>query len=54
MLTMGPVNSQTGPAKRNDKVTMQKHLVLLQANKQLTSVYKIISNLIQTQQHVKL
>jgi len=54
MLTMGPLNSQTGPAKRNDIVTMQKHLVLLKSNKKLTSVYQIVSDLIQTQQHVKL
>ena len=54
MLKMGPLNSQTGPAKRNDKVTMQKHLELLKSNKKLTSVYKIVSDLIQTQQHVKL
>jgi predicted short-subunit dehydrogenase-like oxidoreductase (DUF2520 family) len=54
MLTMGPLNSQTGPAKRNDKVTMQKHLELLKSNKKLTSIYKIVSDLIQTQQHVKL
>jgi predicted short-subunit dehydrogenase-like oxidoreductase (DUF2520 family) len=54
MLTMGPMNSQTGPAKRNDKVTMQKHLDLLKSNKKLISVYKIVSDLIQIQQHVKL
>jgi len=54
MLTMGPLNSQTGPAKRNDQVTMQKHLALLKSDKRLTSVYKVASELIQTQQHVKL
>lgn len=54
MLTLGPMNSQTGPAKRNDKVTMQKHLALLKSDKRLTSVYKVASELIQTQQHVKL
>ena len=54
MLTLGPLNSQTGPAKRKDQVTMQKHLALLKSDKRLTSVYKVASELIQTQQHVKL
>ena len=54
MLTLGPLNAQTGPAKRNDKITMQKHLELLKSTKKLTSIYKIVSELIQTQQHVKL
>jgi len=51
---IGPVKAQTGPAKRNDLVTMQKHLVLLKQNKQLSSIYKSLSELIKTQQHVKL
>lgn len=54
MLILGPLNAQTGPAKRNDKITMQKHLELLKSTKKLTSIYKIVSELIQTQQHVKL
>jgi hypothetical protein len=51
---IGPIKAQTGPAKRNDLVTMRKHLVLLKQNKQLSSIYKSLSDLIKTQQHVKL
>ena len=49
----GPLKAQTGPAKRNDTVTMQKHLALLKSNKQLSSIYKSLSDLIITQQHAK-
>lgn len=45
-----PKLAQTGPAKRNDKTVMQKHLSVLKNNKDLTSVYKIISQLISSQQ----
>lgn len=51
---IGPIKAQTGPAKRNDLVTMRKHLVLLKQNKQLSLIYKSLSDLIKTQQHVKL
>lgn len=51
---IGPAKAQTGPAKRNDLVTMQKHLALLKQNKQLSLIYKSLSDLIKTQQHVKL
>ena len=53
MLNIGPVSAQTGPAKRNDKITIQKHIALLKTNKQLSSIYKSLSELIKTQQHVK-
>lgn len=53
MLNIGPIRAQTGPAKRDDKITMQKHLALLKTNKQLSSIYKSLSDLIITQQNAK-
>ena len=35
-----PASFQTGPAVRNDKKTIQRHLMLLKDNKQLTKLYK--------------
>lgn len=48
-----PKNAQTGPAMRNDKLVMKKHLALIKNNKQLTQVYKTLSDLIVTQQNFK-
>lgn len=45
-----PLLAQTGPAKRNDKTVMAKHLQLLKDNKELTAVYKLLSQVIATQQ----
>lgn len=45
-----PKQVQTGPAMRNDKVVMNKHLALLKPDKQLTEVYKLLSALIIKQQ----
>lgn len=45
-----PVKAQTGPAMRDDKLVMKKHLNLIKNNKQLTQVYKTLSDLIATQQ----
>lgn len=45
-----PKQAQTGPAMRNDQVVMDKHLKLLGSDKQLTEVYKLLSQLIITQQ----
>lgn len=42
-----PEEAQTGPAKRNDQKTMQKHLDLLQGNDNLQTLYKLISAEIQ-------
>ncbi len=53
MQLIGPIKAQTGPAKRNDKITMQKHLALLKTNKQLSSIYKSLTDLIITQQNAK-
>lgn len=48
--TVHPKQAQTGPAMRNDKVVMKKHLDLLKSNKELTAVYKLLSQLIISQQ----
>lgn len=52
-----PRAAQTGPAKRNDKTVMKKHLKLLSENSDLKKLYKQLSSLIvkqQTENHVKL
>lgn len=48
-----PKQAQTGPAMRGDKLVMKKHLELIKNNKQLTQVYKILSELIVSQQYSK-
>ena len=42
-LDSGPENSQTGPAIRNDRNTIEKHLELLSFSSELQKVYKEIS-----------
>ena len=38
-LELGPENSQTGPAVRNDKNTIEKHLELLSFSPELPRIY---------------
>jgi hypothetical protein len=38
-----PSQTQTGPAKRNDAATIDKHLDLLKSNPQLQNLYAIVS-----------
>ena len=47
---LSPKQAQTGPAMRHDKAVMKKHLELLKSDKQLTAVYKLLSELIVSQQ----
>jgi predicted short-subunit dehydrogenase-like oxidoreductase (DUF2520 family) len=47
---LSPKQAQTGPAMRHDKVVIKKHLDLLKSDKQLTAVYKLLSELIVSQQ----
>ena len=49
--SLSPRMAQTGPAMRNDQVVIKKHLALLKSDKQLTAVYKLLSDLIMKQQH---
>lgn len=54
--TMIPAQAQTGPAKRNDRNVMKKHLKMLKDDKDLSKIYVMMSELIKTQQtkHAKL
>ncbi|MDR2148055.1 MAG: DUF2520 domain-containing protein [Tannerella sp.] len=45
--TMTPVEAQTGPAVRNDRKTMEKHLEMIE-NKEIRELYKMISENILT------
>lgn len=49
--TVHPSKAQTGPAMRNDKLVMKKHLQLLKQDKQLSHVYAVLSDLIMRQQN---
>lgn len=49
--SMPPIEAQTGPARRNDKVVMKKHLEQLKENKDLKKLYIKLSSLIKKQQH---
>lgn len=51
--TLHPKLAQTGPAMRNDQTVMKKHLALLNDKKQLKQIYKLLSDLIITQQNSK-
>lgn len=42
-LTIGPENSQTGPAKRGDLQTLDKHMEILLDNPEIAEIYKIVS-----------
>lgn len=44
---------QTGPARRGDEATIQKHLQLLSEDEQLQQLYKLLSQSIQTMYHKK-
>lgn len=50
--TTAPLEAQTGPAKRGDITTIQKHLLLLQNEPQLLELYKIFTdNILKTYSH---
>ena len=49
--THHPNEMQTGPAKRNDKKTIEKHLKQLESNPKLQSLYRLISQQIIEQYH---
>jgi predicted short-subunit dehydrogenase-like oxidoreductase (DUF2520 family) len=48
---VSPKKAQTGPAMRNDKTVMNKHLQLLKQDIQLSHVYAVLSDLIMRQQN---
>jgi predicted short-subunit dehydrogenase-like oxidoreductase (DUF2520 family) len=41
--SLSPYNAQTGPALRNDEITMEKHLDLLKNDAELSEIYKLLS-----------
>lgn len=43
-LTIGPIESQTGPAQRGDNRTIQKHLKFLRYEPKYRKIYKLISD----------
>ena len=43
IINRGAKDSQTGPAIRNDKISIEKHLEILQKNKNLYDLYKVLS-----------
>jgi predicted short-subunit dehydrogenase-like oxidoreductase (DUF2520 family) len=42
-LTLGPENSQTGPAERGDLEILDRHLEFLQEDETVAEIYKIVS-----------
>jgi predicted short-subunit dehydrogenase-like oxidoreductase (DUF2520 family) len=42
-LNMGPESAQTGPARRHDFRTLDRHLHLLSGNEELSEIYRLIS-----------
>jgi predicted short-subunit dehydrogenase-like oxidoreductase (DUF2520 family) len=48
-LRESPCKSQTGPAARGDKETMEKHLNLLAVNEELQNLYRFVSDMIKEQ-----
>lgn len=42
-LSLGPTQAQTGPAKRGDLETLDKHLELLKENEKVAEIYQLIS-----------
>jgi len=42
-LALGPINAQTGPAKRGDLLVLDKHLELIKEDETLAEIYRVIS-----------
>jgi predicted short-subunit dehydrogenase-like oxidoreductase (DUF2520 family) len=42
-LSIGPENAQTGPARRGDLATLDKHMDFLKGDETVSELYKIIS-----------
>ena len=43
MQTISPYNAQTGPAKRNDQVTINQHLRTLESHPEYQSIYELLT-----------
>jgi predicted short-subunit dehydrogenase-like oxidoreductase (DUF2520 family) len=42
-LALGPIQAQTGPAKRGDLEILDKHLEILQSDEKAAEIYRLIS-----------
>lgn len=49
-----PYDAQTGPAKRNDNIVIQKHLSILESDSNLYQLYSLLTNSILKTYHDKL
>ncbi len=49
--TLPPAQVQTGPARRNDTVTLKKHMDLLENYPDQKQIYKLLTSLIKKQYH---
>ena len=49
-IELNPYKAQTGPALRNDKLTINKHLQLLESHPELKNLYQLLTNCIQAKQ----
>ncbi|HXB39169.1 MAG TPA: DUF2520 domain-containing protein, partial [Bacteroidia bacterium] len=49
--TLPPSQVQTGPARRNDTVTIKKHMELLENHPGQKQIYKLLTSLIKKQYH---
>ena len=51
MQFLKPHDAQTGPAKRNDKNTIEEHLRMLESYPEIQNLYKLLSEQIRTRYH---
>lgn len=42
-ITIGPTNAQTGPARRQDLKTLDKHITMLQEDEETAEIYRLVS-----------
>ncbi len=54
VICVNPADAQTGPARRNDQSTINKHLDLLQSHPDFRDVYKLLSKQLINKYHDKL
>ena len=46
-----PLSMQTGPARRNDTPTLEKHLAALASNPEYAELYKLLASIISKKYH---
>lgn len=50
VMSASPLTAQTGPARRGDAVTIEKHLKLLQSSPKIQKIYRLLSESIEEMQ----